>query len=214
MKKKILKLTAVILAIMLCLTGCSEVKEAQKAIDAMFASLNDGDYITARDAYISTMGGDNDFLGCGDTFDEENFPAFAMHEALFKSLEYKVVKKLNAEPARVTFLVEITALDLTPVADELFAAAEDYNFMAENSEGELDENAINEILTTRMTDISKDYINGENKKTKTTEIEVNVCYEKDRMWRVYLDDKLAGALTGNVYERYNENMQNYTSDDR
>jgi len=153
-------------------------------------------------------------LGCGDTFDEENFPAFAMHEALFKSLEYKVVKKLNAEPARVTFLVEITALDLTPVADELFAAAEDYNFMAENSEGELDENAINEILTTRMTDISKDYINGENKKTKTTEIEVNVCYEKDRMWRVYLDDKLAGALTGNVYERYNENMQNYTSDDR
>ncbi len=214
MKKKIFKLTAVFLVLLLCLTGCSEVKEAQKAIDGMFASLIEGDYITARDSYISTLGGDNDFLGCGDTFDEEGFPAFAMHDALFRSIEYKILKKLDAEPARVTFLVEITSLDLAPVADELFVAAEDYNFMAENSEGELDEDAIKEILTTRMTDISKDYINSKDIKTKTSKIEVNVCYEKDRMWRVYVDDKLAGALTGGVYERYSENMRKYTSNDR
>lgn len=216
MQKKLFRFAALLVAVIsiLCLTACSEVEQAQKTMEDMFDVLKKGDYVGARDAYISRMAGDNDFLGCKDNFDEEHFPAYAMHDALFKSLEYKVVKQVSSDPATVTFLVEVEALDLSPVAEKLFTAAEGYNFMAENNEGQITEDEINTALTQQMVDISKDYIESADVKTKKTELEINVCYENGRVWRVFPDDKLVNVLTGGVYERYNEIMQEYTANDR
>jgi hypothetical protein len=116
---------------------------------------------------------------------------------------------MTDEPQKVTFLVEITALDLEPIADELFATTENFNFMAENNETELSEEEINAVLTQQMVDISRDYLKSDKKKFKTTQLEINVCYEIDRVWRVYPDDKLVNVLTGGVYNRYNTIMQEY-----
>lgn len=212
MKNKFFRLTSLVsllLVIILCFTSCSEVGQAQSAMENMFDLLKQGKYTEARDVYISSMGGDNDFLGCGDKFDEESFPAYAMHKELFSTLDFKVIKEISEEPAKVTFLTEIEAIDLTPIADRLFEAAEEYNFMAENNEGQISEEDINEFLTQQMVDISKEYINSDNVQRVKKEIEINVCYEKDRVWRVYPDDKLVNALTGGVYERYNAIMQDY-----
>lgn len=209
MPRFISKLTAFVLtlAVLLSMSGCSEVKQAKIAVEEMFSALQQGDYIKARDGYISQMSGDNDFLGCKDRFDEESFPAYAMHKELFTSIDYKIIKKVSDDPAKVTFLTEVEVMDLSPVADRLFEAAEGYNFMAENNEGQITEDEINQFLTQQMIDISKDYISsGETKRTKST-LEINVCYEKDRVWRVYPDDKLISVLTGGVYERYNSLMQ-------
>ena len=81
--------------------------------------------------------------------------------------------------------------------------------MAENNETELTDEEINAVLTQQMVDISHDYLKGEDRKMKTTQLEVNVCYEKDRVWRVFPDDKLVNVLTGGVYNRYNRIMQEY-----
>jgi len=211
MKNKLLRLTALIMCVLFVVSfaSCSEVKQAQRSLEEMLDTLIKGDYLTARDAYISQMGGDNDFLGCKDNFNEENFPAYDMHKELFSTMEYKVIKTVLDEPARVTFLVEITALDLEPVADKLFETTENFNFMAENNETELTDEEINAVLTQQMVDISHDYLKGEDRKMKTTQLEVNVCYEKDRVWRVFPDDKLVNVLTGGVYNRYNRIMQEY-----
>lgn len=212
MKKKFFwlsSLIALILVMVLSLTSCSEVGQARGAIEDMFDLLKQGKYIEARDGYISTMGGDNDFLGCGESFDEEGFPAYAMHNKLFSTLDYKIIKEVSEDPAKVTFLTEIETIDLTPIADRLFEAAEEYNFMAENNEGQISDDDINSFLTQQMVDISKEYIEGDNVQRVKKQIEINVCYEKDRVWRVYPDDKLVNALTGGVYERYNAIMQEY-----
>ncbi len=211
MKNRLLRLTALIMCVLFVVSfaSCSEVKQAQRSLEEMLDTLIKGDYLTARDAYISQMGGDNDFLGCKDNFNEENFPAYDMHKELFSTMEYKVIKTVLDEPARVTFLVEITALDLEPVADKLFETTENFNFMAENNETELTDEEINAVLTQQMVDISHDYLKGEDRKMKTTQLEVNVCYEKDRVWRVFPDDKLVNVLTGGVYNRYNRIMQEY-----
>jgi len=216
MRKKLLRFAALAVALIsvICLTSCSEDNLAKKTVEDMFDTLKQGDYVKARDLYISQMAGDNDFLGCKNNFDEEHFPAYAMHEALFTTLDYKIIKKISGDPVKVTFLVEVEALDLSPVAEELFVAAEGYNFMAENNEGQITEEEIKSVLTQQMVDISKDYIKSDDAKTVKTELEVNVCYEKDQVWRVYPDDKLVNVLTGGVYERYNEIMQDYVSNDR
>lgn len=212
MKNKIFRFIALLMCALcvLSLASCSEVKEAQRTLEEMLDTLKNGEYTLARDMYVSQMGGDNDFLGCKNSFNEEEFPAYAMHKALFDTLEYKVIKTVSESPAQVTFLVEITALDLEPVADKLFETTEGFNFMAENNEAEISEEEVNAVLTQQMVDISHDYLAGEDKQTKKTQLEVNVCYEKDRVWRVYPDDKLVNVLTGGVYNRYNRIMQEYT----
>lgn len=194
------------------LTSCSEVKQAQKALEDMFATLKEGDYTTARDTYVSRMGGDNDFLGCKDSFNAEEFPAYEMHKELFTTMDYKILETVSDETQKVTFLVEMTVLDLEPIADKLFTTTEDFNFMAENNEAEISEDEINAVLTQQMVDISRDYLKSEERKNKTTQFEINVCYEMDRVWRVYPDDNLVNALTGGVYNRYNESMQEYLAD--
>ena len=213
MKHRFFKFLSLLLCILLSLslTSCSEVKQAQKALEDMFNTLIDGDYITARDSYVSKIGGDNDFLGCKDNFSKEGFPAYEMHKELFDTMEYKVLKTVSEKPQKVTFLVEVTALNLEPVADELFNTTEGFNFMARNNEAEISEEEINAVLTQQMVDISRDYLKSEDRKTKTTQLEINVCYEMDRVWRVYPDDRLVNVLTGGVYNRYNMIMQEYLS---
>jgi len=214
MKSKIFRFIALLVCALcvLTLTSCSEVKQAQRTLEEMLDTLKNGEYTLARDMYVSQMGGDNDFLGCKNSFNEEEFPAYAMHKALFDSLDYEVIKTVSDSPAQVTFLVEITALDLEPIADKLFETTEGFNFMAENNEAEISEDEINAVLTQQMVDISRDYLESEEKQTKKTQLEVNVCYEKDRVWRVYPDDKLVNVLTGGVYNRYNRIMQEYMAE--
>ncbi len=211
MKTKFAKLIALLVCVVLTLTftSCGETKQAKKCVEDMFDTLIQGNYTQARDMYVSQMGGDNDFLGCKDSFNKDDFPAFDMHHKLFTTLNYKIIKTISEEPARITFLAEVTAIDLEPVADALFSAAENYNFMAENNEAQTTEDEINAILTQRMVDISHDYLESDEIKTKTTQLEINVCYEKDRVWRVYPDDKLVNVLTGGVYNRYNMILQEH-----
>ena len=196
----------------LLMAGCGEVKQAQKAVEDMLGALKKGDYIGAL-PYISRMEGDNDFLATGGKFTEKDFAAYDMHKALFETLEYKVKGVKSDNPATAVVEVELTVLNLEPVAEKLFKATNEYNFMAENNETDFTDEELSKILTQQMTDISKEYINSGKTTTKTYNVSVNVCYEKDRMWRVYPDEKLRDALTGGVYTKYDSLLREYLGKD-
>jgi hypothetical protein len=209
---KVLLALALVLS-MLCVAGCSEVKEAQKSVEGMLNTLKSGDYIGAL-PYISRMEGDNDFLATGGKFTEKDFAAYDMHKALFESIEYKVLGTKSENPATAVVELEITVLNLEPVAERLFKATNEYNFMAENNETDFTDEELGKILTQQMMDISKDYIKSGKTKTKTYTVNVNVCYEKDRVWRVYPDEKLIDALTGGVYTKYDELLKEYLGQEK
>ena len=196
----------------LLMAGCGEVKQAQKAVEDMLGALQKGDYISAL-PHISRMEGDNDFLATGGKFTEKDFAAYDMHKALFETLEYKVKGVKSDNPATAEVDVELTVLNLEPVAEKLFKATNEYNFMAENNETDFTDEELSKILTQQMTDISKEYINSGKTTTKTYNVSVNVCYEKDRMWRVYPDEKLIDALTGGVYTKYDSLLREYLGHD-
>ena len=132
-----------------------------------------------------------------------------MHKAFFESIDYKVLSAEKVSAVEVKFEVEIEALDLNPVAEELFKVSEQYNYMAENNETEITEEELSEILSQQMIDISKDYLESPDKKNQKSTVTVVACYEKDKVWRVYPDAALVNALTGGVYEKYNEIVNEY-----
>ncbi len=211
MKKIFIKVTSLFICIFfaLGLTSCTEVNQAKKSLTKMLDTLKKDEYILARDLYISRMDGDNDFLGCKNKYNEKDFPAYEMHRELFTNMEYKVIETVSEETTKITFLTEFTVVDLEPVADMLFETTEDFNFMADNNETKLTEEEINAVLTQRMIDISREYLASGERKTKTTQLKVNVCFEDDRVWRVYPDDELINVLTGGVYNKYNQLLREY-----
>lgn len=211
MKKRFIKITAlfVCLFFVMGLTSCTEVNQAKKSLTKMLDTLKKGEYTLARDMYISKMDGDNDFLGCKDKYNEKDFPAYEMHQELFSNMEYKIIETVSEETTKITFLAEFTVLDLEPIADKLFETTENFNFMADNNETKLTDEEINAVLTQRMIDISHDYLSESEVKTKTTLLKVNVCFEDDRVWRVYPDDELINVLTGGVYNKYNQLLNEY-----
>lgn len=204
MKIKFKKLTVILLCFLLALsvTSCGEVKQAQKSMEDMFALLKEGKYDEACDAHISKLGGDNDFLACKGKFNETDFPAYEMHKELFSTLEYKVLETVSSTTTKVTLRVEITTLDLEPIGEELLNILTEYNYMADNSETPITEEEKNEFGLQRLEEISHDYLEGNERKTRTSTVDVNIYYEKDQTWKVYPDDPLVNILTGGAYNNF------------
>jgi hypothetical protein len=204
MKIKFKKLTVILLCFLLVLsvTSCGEVKQAQKSMEDMFALLKEGKYDEACTFHISTLGGDNDFLACKGKFNEEDFPAYTMHNELFSTMEYKVLETISSAPAKVTLRVEITTVDLEPVGEQLLNILTEYNYMADNSEIPITEEEKNEFGFQRLAEISHDYLTGSERKNKTSIVDVNIFYEKDQTWKVYPDDTLVNVLTGGAYNKF------------
>ena len=74
--------------------------------------------------------------------------------------------------------------------------------MAENNESPITEEEKYEFGLQRLSEISHDYLNGDERKNKTTTVDINICYEKDQTWKVYPDDTLVNVLTGGAYNKF------------
>ena len=204
MKIKFKKLTVILLCflLVLSLTSCSEIKQAQKSMEDMFRLLKEGKYDEACDLHVSTLGGDNDFLACKGKFNEADFPAYTMHKELFSTLKYKVLETVTSNTTQVTLRVEITTIDLEPVGEQLLEVLQEYNYMADNSETPITEEERNQFGLQRLEEISHDYLSSPDRKSKTSIIDINIYYEKDQTWKVYPDDTLVNVLTGGAYNKF------------
>ena len=212
MKKSILKLVSCVLSLLLLfgLAGCSEDKEAKERLSQMFDTLKEGEYIEAVSKYVAKVDGGYDFLHCGEEFSKEAFPAYDMYMAVFESLEYDIKETKIIDETQLHYITDITTIDLSPVGEELAHTTAAYNIAAENAEEDekLSDSELNEILTQQMVTISSEYLEGNDLKTRTTEVEVIMYYDVAAGWMVYIDEKLADALSGGVYETFYAAMSN------
>lgn len=213
MKKNVL---VRVLSVMLCvflvfsLSGCSEDKEAKQRLSKMFDTLKEGNYLEAVSKYVAKTDGSYDFLHCGEEFTKEAFPAYDMHMAVFKSLSYDIKETKIVDETQINYITDITTIDLAPVGEELAHTTAAYNTTAENAEADekLSDSELNDLLTQQMVNISSEYLKNENIKTRTTEVEVIMYYDVATGWMVYIDEKLADALNGGVYETFYAEMSN------
>lgn len=207
MKKNVLiKFLSVMLSVILLLSlaGCSEDKDARKALIEMFDTLKAGDYDKAISEYVIQTEEGYDFINCEDGFSKETFEAYDMHLAVFESLEYEVKKVSVVDETHTVYTVEITAIDLSPVGKELASTATAYNITAENGEDDeiLTDDELNEILEHHMISISNEYLNGKDVKKRTAEIDIKMHYDAAKGWKVHMTPELADMLNGGVYTAF------------
>jgi len=207
--KKVLKVVTLItsLALVLCLSGCGEVKDAQGKLEGMLNSLKKGNYSEALSEYVCEKEANMDFLGCGDDFSKEGYPAYDAQMALFESMEYEIVSGKTTENGNLVFDVKITTLDLEPVADRLVDLSEtfEFNYMEEMGD-EMDEEEmqkiISEAILREQTAIISEYIETQDKSTKTYDVQVEACHNSKDGWKIHLNDEFINALAGGLYTKY------------
>lgn len=206
MKRKLKSLITLItgFAVAICLVGCGEDKTASKALNGMFEALNEGDYYKAVSTYIYNNENSNDFLRCGENFNENDYLAYNMQNKLFKSLKYKIVKTDIVNQSEIHFTVKVTSTDLSPVGKELATTAAAYNSFALNAEEDekITENEFNDIMSQQLASISKQYLESENVKSVTNEIVITMGYSESGKWLVSMTDDLYNVLTGGVYDTF------------
>ena len=91
---------------MLCICGCGEVKDAQNKLEGMLDTLKKGDYVSALEDYVCDKEENRDFLGCGDDFSKEGYPAYDAQKALFESIEYEVLGGKTTDGGNIIFDVK------------------------------------------------------------------------------------------------------------
>lgn len=211
-KSRLLKLISLMLSVLLVLglAGCGEDKEARDRLSKMFDTLKEGNYIEAVTNYVAKTDSGYDFLHSGEKFTKEDFPAYDMHLAVFKSLKYDIKETKVIDETQIHYITDITTIDLSPVGKELASTTAAYNIAAENAEADekFTDSELNELLTQQMVNISTEYLNNKDIKTRTTEVEVILYYDVATGWMVYIDEKLADALNGGVYETFYAEMSN------
>lgn len=212
MRKNFLKLISAVLSfsLILCLSGCSEEKAAKNNLESMIAELKDGNYYEAVTNYIYDEDNSNDFLNCGENFNENAFPAYKMHMAVFDSLKYNIKDTKIISQSEIHFITDITTIDLTPVGEELASMATAYNISSSNAEEDekLTDSELNDIMTQQLGNISNEYLNGDNVKTVSSEVEIITGYTKEGKWLIYMDEALYNALTGGVYKAFYDVIEN------
>lgn len=206
MRKTVFKITAafLILAALLCLPGCSEDKVAKQNLSEMLDTLKEGKYVDALTKYVAHTDSGYDFLHSGNNFTKDDFPAYDMHMAVFKSLKYNIKKTKIIGETEIHFITDISTIDLVPVGKELAQMTAAYNISSENAEEDekLSDSEINDILSQQMLNISSEYLKRDDIKERKTEVEVIMYYDVNSGWLVYMDEPLADALSGGVYEAY------------
>ncbi len=209
MKRFVRVLTVVVVLLLaVSLSGCGELNDARVRLEGMLDTLKEGNYTQALDEYVCEKEENKDFLGCGENFNLDAYPAYDAQKALFESIDYKVLSSEAVKGGNIMFNVEITTLDLQPVADRLVELSEtfEYNYMEEKgeelSEEELQESIDKAILNEQLAIINS-YLASEDKATRTSTVKVEMCHkDKGEPWKVHLNDEFINALAGGLYTKY------------
>jgi len=209
--KRRFKIISLILVLLLAISfsGCNgEVRDAKKHLQKTLDTLKAGDYDKVLNEYVCKKDPNKDFLGCGDNFNIDGYPAYDAQKALFNSIKYEIVSEKVLDSENIEFKLKITALDLKPIAATLEEIREttEAHYTEKNSEKmsaeELKKN-IDEAVAKEQIETINSYLDSENKTTRTSTVTVELCYgENNGGWGVHLNDELIDAVVGGVYIQY------------
>lgn len=187
--KKLTKGIAILMAaliLMLSLTGCGEVKNAEKTMSGLVLALKEGN-LEEAEKYMNITE-----LVNTASLDQKSEEVYEMLGYIFKNLEHKVISSEKIDKGNVNLKVEITATNMEPVLADFIASYLQYAFA-----NALSSDKSEEELSAKAMEIFKETISKEGLETVTNEVVVRV-EKTEEGWKVKSTDELVNALTGNL----------------
>ena len=170
-----------------CLSGCGEVKEAEAAVQGMFAAFQALDFEGAETF------ADMDSIADLETKEGGILQPKLLMEALFDELDYNINSSEKKDGKTVLVSTEVTAVDMTALVNAwlpgLFQSMFDKIMDGEQPAGEdLDQKMIASFL---------EIANQEGNPTAVRRVDIPVVY-RDGVWRVEADEVFVDALMGGL----------------
>ncbi len=182
MKKtvKSLLLMALALVMLLAMPGCSETRQAEKALDSFLGSIKALDF----EEFENYAESKNLF--------NENSALFA--EQLFGRMEYEIIDSTKIDSDKFNVKVAITNVDMKPVLKAFFAEALIYAISVNEEE---DYTPTAEEVEKKYKAILTKCLKKDNLATVTTDVEVEVV-KVDGDWKVGIENELVDAMLGGL----------------
>lgn len=199
--KKIKLVIAAILtfALLLSLTGCAEVKKAEKAVNGVFTALKSLDFDAAQKYMdIDEIVGENNDMN-----------VIPIMEAIFDDLNYEILSAEKVDSSNVIVKTKITAIDMKPVMTDFTSKSIEYviaNAFADPAPTQEETNKkIEEILI--------ECASGTDLATVTNEVDIKVIKTEDKEWKIEADDTFVNALLGGLIKTVEEMDSTLTAEE-
>lgn len=196
--KKTLKITTtliLIMAMVLSLSGCGEIKKAENSVNGMFAALKEADAEKVSE-YMNL----DDFKTDSEDEDSITSNVEMLIKNMFAQLDYKIISSEKVDKTTVVVTTEITNTDMKPVMAEFFASALQYAFANAFANPQPSE----EETSKKMEEMLIESINKPERATVTNTVDITVVKAEDKSWRIKSDDAFLNALMGGLYEATKE----------
>ena len=179
-----------IFAVLVSLTGCGEIKKAEKTVIGLFEALKEtniekvSEYMNVDD--LKVEGNDENSI-ISNTVIIQN---------MFKQFDYKIISSEKKDDSTVVVTAEITNTDMKPVLSEFFTKAMQYAF----SNAFSDSQDAEEESDTKIDEMFIESLNKPDLATVTNTVYITVIKTEDKSWKVKSDDAFRNALLGGLYE--------------
>ena len=196
--KKTFKITTtllLILAMVVSLSGCGEIKKAETTVNGMFAALKEAD-VEKVSEYMNL----DDFKTDGEDEDSVTSNVEMLVKNMFAQLDYKIISSEKVDKTTVIVTTEITNIDMKPVMTEFLASALQYAFANAFANPQPSE----EETSKKMEEMLIETINKPDRATVTNTADIIVVKTEDKSWRIKTDDAFLNALMGGLYEATKE----------
>ncbi len=198
--RKILKTSAalfMVLVMMLAMTGCGEIENAESAVNNMFKAYKNLNFEEAQEYIIEEEVSEDSQAGL-----TEEMELFMKN--LFDKLSYEIISSEKVDSDNVNVTTKITAIDMKVVLGDFVSAIMQYAF--ENAAEGLSDEEI-EAQTER---IFVECVEKPDLATVTNEIVIKVT-KVDGKWKVVSDETLNDAILGGLAAATEELEKNFGS---
>lgn len=186
---KIITTLVLCLAMVLSLSACGEVKQAETAVNNMFASFKSLDfeeaekYTDLENMKISKFEGEQGA--------KSNYEMYM--KALFDRLDYQIVSSEKIDANTVNVVTKITAVDMKPVFSDFVSTAMEYAI----SNAFADPQPTEEETDKKMQELFLASATKPNLATVTNEVTIKVVKQGED-WKIAPDDTFVDAVFGGL----------------
>ncbi len=167
----------------LSMTGCSQTKKAEKAVENMLDALQNYDLERAQEYMdVEAM---EESVGSDDESSEE------FMRIIFEDMEYEILSSEQIDDETVEVSVEVTTIDMTKFMQSYFAKALEFAFSNLDATDEETEAKMEELMQECLEDTRDERI---------TQEAVATVVKGDDGWKVESDDALINAMLGGLPE--------------
>ncbi len=174
----------VIVSMVICFSGCGEIKKAEATLNKAIEELKASD----SQEISGEIFGEESVLGSDVT-------SFAR----FDKLTHEIVSSTKIDDETVVIKTKITAVDMKPVMEEYFAKVMEYAMGAAFSE----QPPSDEEMQSKMEEMLKECVSKEDLELITNEVDIKVL-KTDEGFNIEPSEELIDALLGGAIKALEE----------